>query len=223
MESGILHDCARTSLNSPASCRCGTEDALPEGVRLAIPQYQGRVSPVFDAAGSVLLIDLENGRELRRESQGLHQKDWLARAGEFLSLAPDVLICGAISAPLETLLISSGVQVMGFLCGPVDEVVAAFLKRNLAKGDFSMPGCRAWRQRLGDTRRSTMARGFGMGSGAGSRGARGGGRGRMGGPSAAGPGGSCVCPQCGERLPHTVGLPCNQVACPKCGTKMTRA
>lgn len=47
------------------------------------------------------------------------------------------------------------------------------------------------------------------------------GRGRMGG-QAAGPGGYCVCPKCGYKTPHTVGVPCAQKKCPKCGTKMTR-
>jgi predicted Fe-Mo cluster-binding NifX family protein len=195
-------------------------------VRLAIPHHQGRISPVFDAAGTVLLIDLENGREIARESRSLSQNDLLARTGEFLKLEANVLICGAISAPLETLLVSSGVQVIGFLCGPVDEVVAAFLNGDIAKPEFSMAGCRVWRESHGQTRRNRMARGFGMGMGPGGgrgRGAGGGARGRMGGPAAAGPGGTCVCQKCGERLPHTVGRPCNQKTCPKCGATMTRA
>lgn len=191
-------------------------------MRLAIPHHQGRISPVFDAAGSVLLIDLENGRETRRDLRSLSQNELLDRAEELLKLAPDVLICGAISAPLETLLLSSGIRVIGFLCGQVDEVVAAFLSGNIAKPEFSMPGCRAWRQRLGQTGRNIMPRGFGTGCGGRGREAVSG-CGRMGGPSAAGPGGTCVCPQCGERLPHTVGQPCNQTTCPKCGATMTRA
>jgi hypothetical protein len=47
------------------------------------------------------------------------------------------------------------------------------------------------------------------------------GRGRMG-RFAAGPGGSCVCPQCGYTVPHTAGTPCVQQKCPKCGNAMTR-
>ena len=57
-----------------------------------------------------------------------------------------------------------------------------------------------------------------------SGGSRGGGRGRgrMGGGFAAGPGGSCVCPRCGYTTPHTIGTPCYQQTCPKCGSRMTR-
>jgi DNA-directed RNA polymerase subunit RPC12/RpoP len=38
-----------------------------------------------------------------------------------------------------------------------------------------------------------------------------------------GAGGNCVCPKCGKTVPHQVGVPCTRVACPDCGTKMTRA
>ena len=63
----------------------------------------------------------------------------------------------------------------------------------------------------------------------GRRGSRRGGRGsgqgpgRMGGPKAAGPGGDCVCPNCGHEVPHQVGKPCYKVRCPQCDTPMTRA
>ena len=48
-----------------------------------------------------------------------------------------------------------------------------------------------------------------------------GGRGRMGG-FGLGPGGECVCPDCGKTAPHQRGVPCYQIKCPKCGSQMTR-
>ena len=50
----------------------------------------------------------------------------------------------------------------------------------------------------------------------------GGGTGRMGGQYAAGPGGSCKCPNCGNREPHVAGKPCTNQTCSKCGAKMVR-
>lgn len=61
----------------------------------------------------------------------------------------------------------------------------------------------------------------GQGPGTGRRVGRGGGRGLRGG-FAAGPGGACVCPSCGERAHHQTGTPCFEQKCPKCGVTMTR-
>jgi transposase len=44
----------------------------------------------------------------------------------------------------------------------------------------------------------------------------------MDGPFAAGPGGYCICPECGHKIKHVAGKPCNRQKCPKCGAQMTR-
>jgi hypothetical protein len=57
--------------------------------------------------------------------------------------------------------------------------------------------------------------GRGMGGGQGVRQGRGGG-------VAGGPGGNCVCLQCGHTVAHPQGVPCNQMKCPNCGSAMNR-
>lgn len=37
-----------------------------------------------------------------------------------------------------------------------------------------------------------------------------------------GPGGFCVCPKCGKRIPHKASVGCQEEKCPNCGAKMLR-
>ena len=47
--------------------------------------------------------------------------------------------------------------------------------------------------------------------------------GRMGGlHPGSGPGGKCVCPVCGATVDHKRSIPCYNLKCPGCGTKMIK-
>lgn len=108
---------------------------------------------MFDVAVNLLLVEVDSGREVRRQETRLFATGLLARAAEFVSLGAGILICGAISAPLEAKLIASGVQVIGFTCGTVNDVLAAYLSGELEGQAFVMPGY--LRRRNGSNRVAT--------------------------------------------------------------------
>ena len=110
-------------------------------MRIAISHQQGRISPVFDVAARILLVDIHNGRTVRRNERALVQMDSLARARRVSQFGVELLICGAISWPLENALSSMGVQVAACICGPVNEVIKAYVNDKLGDPAFIMPGC----------------------------------------------------------------------------------
>ncbi len=68
----------------------------------------------------------------------------------------------------------------------------------------------------------TGPKGQGPGTGRGmGRGQADGGRGQGRGFAAV-PGGTCICPSCGTKTSHQIGIPCFEQKCPKCGIAMTR-
>ena len=110
-------------------------------MRVAVPIWKERISSVFDVAGYILLIKVKNGEESSRTGETLSDPDPLDRARKMACLGTDVLICGAISRPLELALKSVGIRVIAWTCGPVEDVLEAFLSGHLTGTAFLMPGC----------------------------------------------------------------------------------
>jgi predicted Fe-Mo cluster-binding NifX family protein len=123
-------------------------------MKVAIPQWQGRVSPVLDVAERLLVVDLAADGEVSRQDAALAAAGPLERARQLRQTGAEVLICGAISRPLELALQGSGIQIIPHTCGQVEEVLAAFINGQLDAGGFLMPGCRGrrWRFRAGRRR-----------------------------------------------------------------------
>ncbi len=119
----------------------GTKIDRVEGMRIALPKWQKRVSPLFDVAMTVVLVDVDQTRETQRRELSFSNETPVARAIRVAAERCDVLICGAISPSLESVLQASGVRVITDICGPVNEVLAAFLQGNLAgERAYLMPG-----------------------------------------------------------------------------------
>jgi predicted Fe-Mo cluster-binding NifX family protein len=116
-------------------------------MRIAVAHWGERISPVFDVTDNLYLIDIEDGMELRREDRMLTGRNPFQRAREVSGLGVDVLVCGAISRMQETALLMARIQVAGFICGWVNDVVESFLCSRLSDGRFLMPGCCGNRQR----------------------------------------------------------------------------
>lgn len=108
---------------------------------VAIAHWVGRVSPVFDVSRHLLLMPAmgDHDESLRREVT-LTQEDPQRRANEVATLGVKVLLCGAVSRTLEAALANAGVQVIGFLCGDVDEVLDGYYHHQLGRKRFRMPG-----------------------------------------------------------------------------------
>ncbi|MEZ4599229.1 MAG: NifB/NifX family molybdenum-iron cluster-binding protein [Syntrophotaleaceae bacterium] len=110
-------------------------------MKIGLPYWQGRISPVFDEATRLVLIETGSGGEVRREIRTLTCFDPWGRARELLSLGAQVLICGALSGPLEMALHGVGITVIARTCGPVEEVLGAYLNGRLEDDAYLMPGC----------------------------------------------------------------------------------
>lgn len=108
---------------------------------VAIPNFQGRVSPVFDVAARLTVVRVKGRTELERRDVRLWETRPEGIVQCLAELGIDVLICGAVSQMLELLLTHQGLRVVAQVCGDVDAVIQAFLNRTLDAPEFCQPGC----------------------------------------------------------------------------------
>lgn len=115
--------------------------------RIAIPVWDGRVSPVLDTAARLWVCDISSHSQGAANMVEVGPADIRQRAQLIRNLGVHTLLCGALSRQLHNLLVSTGVVVRPWLTGSVEDVLAAYTEGRLNADSFLLPGCRRRRQR----------------------------------------------------------------------------
>lgn len=118
-------------------------------MRLGIATHDGRVSPVLDVAQRLLVVDAGGDAAVTPREVSLPGGSLARRVEHIRAAGVDVLICGAVSWPLEAALAAAGVRVVPQVCGDVDDVLHAYLTGRLTHTAFLMPGCCGRRRHRG--------------------------------------------------------------------------
>src|SRR4030065_1330693 len=111
-------------------------------MKIALSVWKDYISTVFDTADQMLVLEIDRATGQKRTMIKLSAADFAGRANQIKEKQIDVLICGAISRPLEASLISLGIRVYAFVRGSVEEVLAAYQNGSLDHAIFALPGCR---------------------------------------------------------------------------------
>ncbi|MDY6973605.1 MAG: NifB/NifX family molybdenum-iron cluster-binding protein [Thermodesulfobacteriota bacterium] len=110
-------------------------------MKIAIPVWEGKVSPVFDTASRLLVFQVEDKKETSRFETYLNEQDLAKRRVRIQDLGVDTLICGAISRHFRRMIMASGINVISWISGSLEDVLDAYLNGNLFHSKFLMPGC----------------------------------------------------------------------------------
>ena len=113
-------------------------------MNVAITVWDQRISPVFDAAETLLVVRVEETVIVDRKVRGFQA----GRFVRFVQLLEDmkvrVLICGALCAGPAGILESRDIHVLSFIAGDVEEILQRYARGKDLHG-FAMPGCRSER------------------------------------------------------------------------------
>ena len=114
-------------------------------MRIAIPVWEEKVSPVFDSALKLLVVEVKDNREESRFVYHIDESDLSQKCHRIRKLDLDILICGAVSHAFLQILLASGLDVIEEISGRAEDVLKAYLQDNIFQPRFLMPGCRGYR------------------------------------------------------------------------------
>jgi len=122
-------------------------------MKVALTVWEGRISPVFDVCREALVLSLRGTIIVSEDRVLFDAQQSSTQVERLVSLGVKVLVCGAISEPLQSQLIDQGIDVIAFVAGDAEDVVKAYLSGSLPNQTLLMPGCHGQPRRLKRRRR----------------------------------------------------------------------
>ncbi len=109
-------------------------------MKIAIPVWENKVSPVLDTASRLMVVELNEGSPTSRFEIYLDERDLSRRCMRIQDLCVDTLICGAVTRHFSELLNASGIKLIPGISGQPDAVLHAYLDGTLGHSKYLMPG-----------------------------------------------------------------------------------
>ncbi|WP_020589241.1 NifB/NifX family molybdenum-iron cluster-binding protein [Desulfobacter curvatus] len=110
-------------------------------MKIAITTWGNRVSPVFDAAQTLLIADIENQSIHSKKYESFKPDDIAALVSLLNREKVTALVCGAISETYATRLIENRIRMFSFITGNAMDVLECLAAHHIIKPSFMMPGC----------------------------------------------------------------------------------
>jgi predicted Fe-Mo cluster-binding NifX family protein len=109
-------------------------------MKIAIPVFENRISPRFDFAPGFGLYDIEGERITG--SREISCEGWSdsERVSKLKGFGVDTVICGGLPGFLQNILMDSGIKVIPWVAGNVNDALSLFLRGRLNSGMVICPG-----------------------------------------------------------------------------------
>lgn len=99
---------------------------------IAIPIFENRISNRLDCSENILFISIENGVVKKRQTFHWALAKPLEKINSLIHLGVNVLICDGITEFYSSQLKNTPIQVIPWVSGEVDDVLAQYLEGKLS-------------------------------------------------------------------------------------------
>jgi len=110
-------------------------------LKIAITVWGNRISPVFDAASTLFVADIENRSILKKNYTSFNP----TRPSDLVKLLKkmqvSILMCGAISTKPADLIVENDIKLISFVTGNALKLLDNFARKQTIEKTFMMPGC----------------------------------------------------------------------------------
>ena len=109
-------------------------------MKIAIPVWKNRVSPLFDSSTHLLMTETSGKKISKQDIISVESLSLFQRIDLLRKLHVDVFLCGGITRPILENIRNKSIKVIPFVCGDVNKLLQAVLRGKDVKISFSMPG-----------------------------------------------------------------------------------
>ena len=108
--------------------------------RVAIPVFESRVSPVLDSCQRMVVVDIEEGCEIRRQELNLDKMSIHERIEVMVRWGIRKIICAGVSDVMCRFLASKNITLVSGIAGELERIINAYICNRLDDACFMMPG-----------------------------------------------------------------------------------
>jgi len=103
-------------------------------VKVAMPRFGETIAPCFEYSATIAIFTVRGRRVVEQTDFRLQSLEALDRLRLLRDQAVDTLICGGVQTVFEDALLASGISVVSWVSGSVDDLLQRFLLGELAPG-----------------------------------------------------------------------------------------
>lgn len=118
-----------------------TQNEWRISLKLAITIWGNRISPVFDAAGTLLVAEIKNRMIIKKSYASFNPETPSDLIKTLKKMEVSVLICGAISTKPADLIVESDIKLISFVTGNALKLLNNIAHKQTIEKTFMMPGC----------------------------------------------------------------------------------
>lgn len=103
-------------------------------MRIAVPRMGEMVAPCFEYCATMALFTIHEGRVVEQVDFPLRSREPFDRVRLLRDQRVDVLICGGMQDIYEDLIRASGLEVISWVSGEVEDLLDMYLRGSLVPG-----------------------------------------------------------------------------------------